>query len=434
MNKAGEMAYKELLRFNKFYNKNLKGEYRKNLNLVIASSMLFAYSEYLISELCRNGAEDSLSISYFSFFEIEIKLLQQYSNLEIIKKAAKRLSDIKAAAMPYKMVYHKSVMDLIRTENLDAPVCIVSCNITEAVDISRFAVKSSAYLFFDGYEPVIEREEDVGILQKMFGIRNTGEQFDSQVTKLKARVLWNNKVPNGQVFINGEHYDLKNDCFEIEPGGEAELYKMRADNRILKLFVRMSRNKVEKLQILLEAKERGEIVSAFCILPEALVITADEAYAGYVMEYVTGKRLDRYLFELSQDKTATIEDVVEIFLQIALAVHTVHLNDFIIGDLCAYNFIVAEGRIRIVDCDSFQIKNYPCDGFHMEANHLKGKFLTCYDDFCLLKFMYKSLIELFEKRIVDEYEEILKTYHEKINDISGFIYAFYYFLHSRRRK
>lgn len=434
MSKVGEIAYKELVRFNKSYNKGLSGEDRDRLNLVIPTSILFAYLDHLLLEVCEKEEEIPFDISFFAFSEIEIDLLLQYSDLEIIKKAKSRLLSIRQTGMHHKMMSHKSVTDIIRNENLDAPICIISCNITEAIDISRLALKSSIYLYFDGFEQLLEREEDVDIAHKMLGIRRVTTQFGPPITRLNTIVSRKNSIPDGKVFINGHCYRIENDWSIFEMGGEADLHKMESDNRILKLFIKISSNKVEKLKILLKAKQRGDILSAFCMLPDALAETESGECVGYTMEFVDGQRLDRYLYELSGKKETTIADVVEIFLQVALAVHTVHLNDFIIGDLCSNNFMVSGGRITIVDCDSFQIKNYPCDGFHMEACDLEGKFLTCFDDFCLLTYMYESLIGLFERKIIDEYKEILDIYRQKINDISGFIYAFYYFLRSEGRK
>lgn len=154
------------------------------------------------------------------------------------------------------------------------------------------------------------------------------------------------------------------------------------------------------------------------------------------MEYIHGYRLDRYAHRLARRHRINITKVIKLFLNIAMAVRAVHLSDFVICDLCQYNFMVTRsGRIMIVDCDSFQIINYPNEGVHQEASdyiaEFDGRYLSCDVDFNLLQYMFEEIIKYFTSEIQKQYADIICTYRSKINDVSGLIYAFYYFLHSK---
>lgn len=432
MKKIG--IYNELLHYNQYYNKDLNSNPRNKMNIVLSTSVFFQKSDYLLHEIFEHEANSPLTVCMFKFSEVELKLLLQLPYTPLIGAAKRRVHLLKKLKHYNTFSFFKSFTDIIRIEHLDTPICFVTCNLNEGLDICRLSLDSSIYVFLNAYEKTFFDIEEVMWWESFITIRKVVTPYDQKLLKLnpmikrKYNVFENDQIViNGTSYIIGKHLKLFND-----EGGEANLFKMNPDNGdVVKIFKFLSDNKTKKINYLFLANGNESLLPLFCALPKALVKSKNGELIGYCMDFVDGVRLDRYIYNLSQNEDTTIIKVVKLFMQIALAVRTVHLSDLVIGDLCAFNFMVENsGNVRIVDCDSFQIMNYPCEGFHFEALSYEGKFLSCADDFYLLKLMFDSLVKSFSQGIVNEYTQIMKTYRMLINDIPGFIYAFYYYLHS----
>ena len=425
--------YDELVHYNQYYNKDLSSKPRNKMNIVLSSSVFFQKSEYLLHEIFEHEVNSPFTVCMFKFSEVELKLLLQLPYTPLIRAAKRRVHLLQKSKHFNTFSFFKSFTDIIRIEHLDAPICFVTCNLNEGLDICKLSLDSSMYVFLDAYEKAFFDIDEVKWWKSFITVRKVVMPYDQRLLTLNPIIkckhdIFNNDsmVINGNSYIIGKNLKLFND-----DGGESILFKMNPDSgEVVKIFKFLSDNKSKKINFLLLANVNESLLPLFCTLPKALVKSKKGELVGYCMDFIDGVRLDRYIYNLSQDKNTTTKKVVKLFIQIALAVRTVHLSDLVIGDLCAYNFMVENsGRVRIVDCDSFQIMNYPCDGFHSEALIYEGKFLSCTDDFYLLKLMFDSLVKYFEQEIVNEYTQIMKTYCSYINDVPGFIYAFYYYLH-----
>lgn len=427
--------YDELLYYNKYYNKDLNSQPRNKMNIVLSSSVFFQKSEHLLHEIFEHEVDSPFTVCMLKFSEVELKLLLQlpYPHPPLIGAAKRRVHLLQKLKNYNTFSFFKSFTDIIRIEHLDAPICFVICNLNEGLDICKLSLDSSMYVFFNAYEKALFDIEEIKWWKPFMTIRKVVMPYDQKlltlnpITKCKHDISKNDLILiNEKLYVVGQNLKLFND-----DGGEANLFKMNPDSgEVVKIFKFLSSNKSKKIHFLLRANGDESLLPLFCTLPKALAKSKNGELIGYCMNFVDGVRLDRYIYNLSQDENITIIRVVKVFMQIALAVRTVHLSDLVIGDLCASNFMVENsGKVRIVDCDSFQIMNYPCEGFHFEASSYEGKFLSCADDFYLLKLMFDHLIEYFNQEIVNEYTKIVNTYHSFINDVSGFIYAFYYYLH-----
>lgn len=431
MKKIG--IYDELLYYNQYYNKDLCSKPRNKMNIVLSSSVFFQKYEYLIHEIFEHEVNSPLTVCMFKFSEVELKLLLQLPYSPLIGAAKRRIHLLQKMKNYNTFSFFKSYTDIIRIEHLDAPICFVTCNLNEGLDICKLSLDSSMYVFLNAYEKDFFDIEEVRWWESFITIRKVVMPYDQKLLTLKPIIKRKYDIfQNDSIIINGKSYVIgKNLKLYNDEGGEANLFKMNPDSgEVVKIFKFLSGNKEKKIHFLFFASGNESLLPLFCTLPKALVKSKNGELIGYCMDFVDGVRLDRYIYNLSQDENTTIKSVVKLFMQIALAVRTVHLSDLVIGDLCAYNFMVKNsGEVRIVDCDSFQIMNYPCEGFHSEALIYEGKFLSCADDFYLLKLMFGNLIKYFNREIVNEYTQIMKTYRFFINDVPGFIYAFYYYLH-----
>lgn len=420
-------------------NLGMDGELRTELNILLSSSILFAQNNYLLFDIFRNGAEMSFGISTFRFTKIELQLFDGYLDPAIVKTAKNRLSRLRMLDQYTEISYFKSPVDIVKSENLDAPILLVTCNVNEAIEISRQAQPSSVYVFVDGIERDFLDAEMVSFTsQFMKRIRGTMEKYDNDQLKLyPCEKMSVDDFAYETLVINGSTYNLEEDFWEYpDNGGEGHLFGMNGDTEIvIKLFEELSESKIRKIEYLMTEYARLLPMSSFCPLPKSFVESKDGKKIGYTMDFIHGMRLDRYVYTLENKEGTTTKDLIKLFLQITLAVRAVHLSDCVICDLCEYNFMVEEnGHIKVVDCDSFQISNYPNDGVHVDAKDIideyGGLYLSCNFDGGLLKHMFDTIISDFNEKIKKDYAEIMETYADELRDVCDFLQAFYYYLHS----
>lgn len=438
-NDIGKQIYEMLLESGKACNRGLNRRYRDKFDLVLSSTVFYVEFDYLLQTLCNNAESLPFSVSWFSFAEKEIEMFEKFSNSAVFHRARRRLQQLKQIHSFTQRHYFHSAVDLVQIENLDAPICIMSCSINETISISKQSGQTSILQFFDGYEKKCIDKEELTQVSQLLEIKKTILDIDSQVTKLKFCNQVRTNLFSGQKVFDGDRViiigqDTKEPIF----GGESNIYPLKSDEtKVIKLFLNLSSNKERKIRLLLNETTQNRPLAQFCVLPSSMLYSETGEMIGYSMNNIEGDRLDRYCKHLFDNKDTTSNEVIELFLKVALAVYSVHLSDFIIGDLSYANILVTPGgNVWIVDCDSFQIQNYPCDGRREEAQFLSKEYHITAFDYASLREMYKRLINLcsedgLKNALTTDYYAILNTYKHKIHDISGFIYAFYYFLHSK---
>lgn len=439
VNSIGKQIYEMLLDFGKTCNRGLDRRYRERFDLVLTQTVFFAEFDHLFQVLCENAASLPFSVSWFNFTEKEIELFEKFSNSPVCHRAKRRLLQLKQIDTFMPRYYFHSPIDFVQIDNLDAPICILSCSINETIHISQQSGEANIYQFFDGYEKECADEEELKLVAQLLEAKKTALDIDPQATRLRfSNYVERNISPGTRVLDGDEVMVIGQDTLIPIEGGESNIYPLKADKtKVIKLFLYANPNKEKKIHFLLNETTKRRLLAEFCALPSSIVRSESGEILGYSMDYIEGERLDRYCKSLFDLKGTTSIEVIELFLKIALAVHAVHLSDFIIGDLSYANFLVTpEGDVKIVDCDSFQMLNYPCEGRRVEAQFLSRDFHTIAFDYGSLRDMYKRLIELCSEDILkdtikSDYYTILKTYKSQIQDVSGFIYAFYYFLHSK---
>lgn len=113
----------------------------------------------MLQDLFKNRLHLPFSASVFQFTEVEVELFSKYLDRSLIRIAKKRLSIVCKLRQSSDLTVFKSPTDIIRIENLDVPICIVTCNVNEAIEINRLALPSSIYILFDGYDKKLANKE-----------------------------------------------------------------------------------------------------------------------------------------------------------------------------------------------------------------------------------------------------------------------------------
>jgi len=432
-----------LSKYDSEYNK------REFLNIVLSTSVLTADYDHLINALCQTESkQDNFMISLFAFSKIELALFAQECFHQSVSNAQFRLERILKSQNANQFDYFISPKNLLEKSNLDVPLCIVSCLLNETLDLNTpHTTNNNISHFFDGFDRKIVHETDRLIIPKFTSIIKRicspyNDSFSSHITMKPIQYTDKNQLSNeGYIVINGQRYYNKKDVFRSKfGGGESVLYQFNSSSsEIIKIYRRNCSNKVNKINILMKESTAGKLFTCFCVLPKSFVYSNNGSIIGYLMPFIEGDSLETYMYKLSKNPNILLRDIIKVFLKIALAVRSVHLSDIVIADLHYKNFLVTKNeKIKIIDCDSFQIFNHPCEGLHPEMiinKDSKTETLSITDDFHFLIILYCNLLNsLFSNhnQIKEGFEQLLHEYIEYIFDIPGLIYAFYYYLNQGR--
>lgn len=166
--------------------------------------------------------------------------------------------------------------------------------------------------------------------------------------KKTAIVMGNQFIPTGKCGSNAHIYT----CESI-PGTYIKGFKNYS----------MVGTQKEKLQLL---QKFGAMVPEMnCAFPIDLLYDYPASVVGYSMKTIPGKLLREYLV-LGWDN----HDLGKIFKQLMLILLELHTMHILVNDLSFNNIIIDDfDNIGLVDCDSFQITNYPGGGITKIYQH-----------------------------------------------------------------
>jgi serine/threonine protein kinase len=145
----------------------------------------------------------------------------------------------------------------------------------------------------------------------------------------------------------------------IEEGREGAVYVVHVrgwGKCAFKWFKEPNRHRSEKLSFLLEHPPAcvggGESHLAW---PIDVVMNEAGVVVGYVMPFASGTCLDEFYGHWSLPLRLRLS------VNIARVIESVHASGYIVGDLRGENILGrSDGTITIVDCDSFQVREFPC--------------------------------------------------------------------------
>lgn len=144
--------------------------------------------------------------------------------------------------------------------------------------------------------------------------------------------------------------------------GEGTVYKCSIQNKVCKIY---HPDKITEFRLrkLLEMQKNKIKIGGVC-WPEELLYH-DKNFVGYLMREAGGYELQTSVMNpmVIQDKFPSWQrkELVSLCLSVIRISKELHNSNIIIGDLNATNILVKDfNNIYFIDCDSFQIGNYPC--------------------------------------------------------------------------
>ena len=149
-------------------------------------------------------------------------------------------------------------------------------------------------------------------------------------------------------------------------GGEGSVYKCDIPNKVCKIY---HNDKITKFRLakLLKMQANKIKIKGVCWPEELLYIKngAERQFCGYLMNEAKGHKLQTSVMNpmVIKDKFPSWnrKQLVELCISILEIVEQLHKSNIIIGDINANNILVADyNKVYFIDCDSFQIENYPC--------------------------------------------------------------------------
>lgn len=197
-----------------------------------------------------------------------------------------------------------------------------------------------------------EHDDEKLTLYKSIGFYEVGINEDgsllsiSVLAAVSARRL-NDKFRN----IPSDYVDYKSLKLvkKITAGRDGNIY-LTSDNRILKMFTSNSFTFIKDREETLKTLKKMDLPEV--VKPKNLVYY-DGIFVGYIMDYLPegaslNSKLNDLSFEEKIDKIKEIEDVVR----------SLHKKNIYVCDLNLDNIFFDEnGKITLIDCDSFVIKN-----------------------------------------------------------------------------
>lgn len=194
----------------------------------------------------------------------------------------------------------------------------------------------------------------------LYGVRNSTVRHAKELFPGNpippARELTDIKVPEREMVISGE--DL-NDTDKY--GSYAHIYTCsKFPDRYIKIYKYndLYGNQNKKLQNL--RRIGNEVNHQNLALPETILYRGKDRIIGYTMRHFHGYPLR---FFLDNDDGWKGHDLFVIFRRLALLLLEMHAMHILGNDISFNNIIIGnDDKVHIVDCDSFQIFDYPGGG------------------------------------------------------------------------
>lgn len=146
-------------------------------------------------------------------------------------------------------------------------------------------------------------------------------------------------------------------------GGEGTVYKCNILNKVCKIY---HKDKITKFRLekLVKMQAKNIKIKGICY-PEELLYNEKRQFVGYLMNEAKGNKLQTSVMHpmVIKDKFPNWnrKELVKLCISILEIVEQLHKSNIIIGDINANNILVADyNKVYFIDCDSFQIENYPC--------------------------------------------------------------------------
>jgi len=151
---------------------------------------------------------------------------------------------------------------------------------------------------------------------------------------------------------------------KIAQGGEGVVYTLKDSSQVCKLYFpeKLTTHRRDKLRLMLTRP----IQHPHICWPQEEVVDSNGEFRGYLMNKAAGVPLSNSLFiPAIFQKTHprwSRQESCQLALGLVSTVHFLHRLNVILGDINPSNILLGSepGSFMIVDCDSFQIEDFPC--------------------------------------------------------------------------
>ena len=151
---------------------------------------------------------------------------------------------------------------------------------------------------------------------------------------------------------------------KLASGGEGVVYETSRENSVAKIYHKTHLTKIrrDKLELMISKPVKHPSIC----WPTDILLNSSGEFCGYLMPGAQGVILQTSVFipPLLKRKFPhwTRKNLVELALQFTKAVEFLNERNVLIGDINPMNVLVTDdgSKIYIVDCDSFQIEDFPC--------------------------------------------------------------------------
>lgn len=169
-------------------------------------------------------------------------------------------------------------------------------------------------------------------------------------------------------------------------GGEGEIFETDNASLVAKIYHqgRSTEARFQKLDLMLRnGPDRSNPDASGICWPLGILLDSHKEPRGYLMKRASGRPLSLTVFIPSQlrvsfpawDRTHLVKLAITILKKIAV----LHRAGVLLGDINGMNIlIVSESEVYFVDCDSFQIGDFPCPvgTIHFTPPELQGADLS----------------------------------------------------------
>ena len=247
---------------------------------------------------------------------------------------------------------------------------------------------------------------------------------DSRVIRTDGR----NKVEVDGVYCGRSRFFKLAELIKLGEGAEAIVYDFPASisgletDQVLKVFKRLSANKLFKLSELFDLHLNQPYLSRRLALPTDLLFDQNQSIAGYAMPKVELPNLREVFNALRAQKKPNYPKILEMFGQLSNFVETLHAQtdpqgqpwQLVIGDFNLANFLVTpDNNLFLIDTDGFGIRDMPVSmrgGVHKSDR--QGQTVLQSSDYFQL---YWNLIDILSPKGVQaaEHDEFFDDEIEK---------------------
>jgi len=148
---------------------------------------------------------------------------------------------------------------------------------------------------------------------------------------------------------------------KLGSGGEANVFNINnSDGLVAKVYHKPSPKKAQKIFVMVN-QQNEKLLNIAAWPTRALYNPNKGEFIGFLMPKIDGYKEIHKLYSpksrISEFSNSSWRFLVHVATNLARVFYTMHQSGYVIGDINHGNFLIAQnGIVKVIDCDSFQIK------------------------------------------------------------------------------